>query len=299
MDDRLVVFNAGSLGPPLRAALDSFALGEHIQIEQENAGSLASARKLTDLHRIPDVLGVADYEVFPHVLMPKWVHWYLAFARNRMVIAYTKKSHFASEITTNNWWDVLSRPGVLVGRSDPNLDPNGYRALIVMRLATSFYHQPDLSERLLKNSTIHVVRPMEMDLLGLLQAGELDYIWSYESVARATGLAYVNLPDSIDLGTPADSSVYAGAGVSVLGRTPNDTIVLHGEPILYALSIPVDAPHPALAARFVAYLMSDAGRRVMRREQLDALDSPVLVGTGVPVAVSDAAHGPVAGRPVP
>jgi molybdate/tungstate transport system substrate-binding protein len=127
----------------------------------------------------------------------------------------------------------------------------------------------------------------------------LDYIWSYESVARATGLAYVNLPDSIDLGTPADSSVYAGAGVSVLGRTPNDTIVLHGEPILYALSIPVDAPHPALAARFVAYLMSDAGRRVMRREQLDALDSPVLVGTGVPVAVSDAAHGPVAGRPVP
>lgn len=297
MDDQLVVFNAGSLGPPLRAALDSFARTEHIEIAQENAGSLESARKLTDLHRIPDVIGVADYEVFPHVLMPRWVRWYLALARNRMVIAYTPKSRFASEITRNNWWDILGRPGVQVGRSDPNLDPNGYRSLIVMQLAESYYHRPGLRDRLLKNSSIHLVRPMEMNLLGLLQAGEVDYIWSYESVSKSAGLDYVNLPDSIDLGTPADSAAYARASVRVVGRTPKDTITLHGEPIVYALSIPLQAPHPALAARFVAFLLSETGERILRAQYLDVLDNPVLVGTNVPTPVSNAVQARAAPHP--
>src|SRR5690348_6221477 len=34
----IVVFNAGSLGRPLRAALDTFAAREHVRVEQENAG---------------------------------------------------------------------------------------------------------------------------------------------------------------------------------------------------------------------------------------------------------------------
>jgi len=46
-DGPLVVYNAGSLARPLRAALDTFAARERVRIEQESAGSLESARKLT------------------------------------------------------------------------------------------------------------------------------------------------------------------------------------------------------------------------------------------------------------
>jgi molybdate/tungstate transport system substrate-binding protein len=278
----IVVYNAGSLARPLRAALDTFAARAHVRVEQENAGSLETARKLTELHKIPDVIALADYEVFPQLLMPEQVTWYAQFARNRMVLAYTPRARFGSEINTGNWWQVIQRPGVQVGRADPNLDPNGYRTLLTMQLAERYYRQPGLCQRLLAAAPPRNVRPKEADLVGILQAGELDYIWSYESLAQATGLQFVHLPDSIDLGSPADSAFYAQAMVRVTGKTPKDTITFRGQPIVYGLSIPTHAPHRDVAERFVEFLLSDDGRRVLREARLDALDEPVFVGTGVP-----------------
>ena len=136
-DRRLTVYNAGSLAIPLRAALDSFAARERVTIEQENAGSLETARKLTELGKIPDMVAVADYEVIPLLLVPQHATWYAKFARNRMVLAYEDRSRGASEITTDNWWQVVTRPDVQVGRADPSLDPNGYRTLLVWQRACS------------------------------------------------------------------------------------------------------------------------------------------------------------------
>ncbi|MFL5576699.1 MAG: extracellular solute-binding protein, partial [Gemmatimonadaceae bacterium] len=214
----------------MRAALDSFAArkgreGTRVAVEQESAGSLETARKLTELGRVPDVIALADAEVFPQLLVPSHVAWYVDFARNRMVIAYTPRSRGAGEITPENWWRVLQRPGVEVGRADPNLDPNGYRTLLTLQLAERFYGQPGLAARLLAASPARNVRPKEADLVGLLQAGELDYVWSYESIAQAAGLRWVTLPARIDLGSPAVSAYYAAASVQVRGRTPRDTVV--------------------------------------------------------------------------
>ncbi len=281
--DTLVVFHAGSLTVPFRAALDSFRAAHPVIVQDEVAGSLETARKLTDLHRIPDLIGLADYEVFPDLLMPRFTTWYATFARNRMVIAYTDRSEYASEITPDNWPTVLTRAGVEVGRSDPNQDPNGYRTLLTLQLAESYYHRPGLLRRLTRDA--RNVRPKEVDLVGLLQAGELDYIWSYESVAVAAHLHEVRLPSAIDLGRIADSARYARASVRVQGATPGDTVTIRGQPIVYALSIPLAAPHPAVADRFVAWLLGPAGRRIMRGARLDVLDTAVFVGTGVPPAL--------------
>src|SRR5215212_2298493 len=110
--DAIVVYNAGSLARPLRAVLDSFARAERVRVEQENAGSLETARKLTELGKVPDVIALADEEVFPNYLVPEHVSWYARFARNRMVLAYTDRSKFAAEVTPENWWEVVQRPGV-------------------------------------------------------------------------------------------------------------------------------------------------------------------------------------------
>jgi molybdate/tungstate transport system substrate-binding protein len=277
-DDRLVVFNAGSLARPLRAALDTFATRHDVIVEQESAGSLETARKLTELGKIPDVIALADVEIFPQLLVPAHADWYARFARNRMVIAYTDRSRHASEVSTGNWWRVLQRPDVEVGRADPDLDPNGYRTLLVLQLAERQYGQPGLAARLLARSPPRNVRPKETDLVGLLEAGELDFIWSYESMAQAAELRYVQLPATIDLSDPSRAAEYAHASVRVVGRTPGDSIEFRGEPIVYGLSIPRGAPHPALAGRFVAWLLSDDGRRVLRGARLDALDEPEIVG---------------------
>ena len=278
-DRRLAAFNAGSLARPLRAALDTFAARHDVVIEQESAGSLETARKLTELGKIPDVIALADHEIFPQLLVPAHTDWYAQFARNRMVVAYTDRSRHAEAISRENWWRVLQREDVEVGRADPDLDPNGYRTLLVLQLAERHYGEPGLEARLLARSPARNVRPKETDLVGLLQAGELDYIWSYESMAQATGLRYVQLPPEIDLGDPARAAEYERAIVRVHGRAPGDTLVFRGEPIVYGISIPRAAPHRELAEQFVAWLLSPDGRSVLRAARLDALEAPQMIGT--------------------
>jgi molybdate/tungstate transport system substrate-binding protein len=265
--DTITVFDAGSLALPIKVALDSFAVRTHTVVQQENAGSLETARKLTELGRIPDVIALADYEVFPRYLMPTHVTWYLQFARNRMVITYAKGT-----ITAANWFDVLTKPGVEVGRSDPKLDPAGYRALLVWQLAEKYYKRPGLADRLLAQAPPRNMRPKSADLTALVQTGDLDYAWEYESVAQAAGLSYVALPHEIDLSDAKDSAFYAEASVRV------DTVLVRGEPIVYGLSIPAHAPHPGPANAFVRFLLSADGRAILRREHLDALDAPITVG---------------------
>ena len=279
---RIVVYNAGSLALPLRTALDSFAAREHVTVEQENAGSLETARKLTELGKIPDIVAVADYEVIPLLLIPSHATWYATFARNRMVLAYEDRSRGAADINTSNWWQVVTRPGVQVGRADPSLDPNGYRTLLVWQLAERFYKQPGLAQKLLATAPPRNVRPKEADLVGLLQAGEFDYIWSYESIAQGVGARYVTLPSEIDLSASADSAAYAVASVRVAGKTPRDSVTMRGQPIVYAFTVPTHAPHPTIAAKFAEYLASPDGKRVMRGAKLDVLERFEVVGTGVP-----------------
>ena len=276
----LIVYNAGSLAKPLRVALDSFAALKGVRIEQESAGSLESARKLTELNKIPDVIALADHEVFPQLLIPGHVTWYVQFARNRMVLAFTDKSCHASEITRDNWLDVIGRAGVEVGRADPTLDPDGYRTLLVWQLAEHHYGRPGLADTLLADSPRRNVRSKETDLVALLQVGEFDYIWSYESIALAAGLRYLVLPKEIDLSDPAESTGYARASVRIPGASQGDSVTFRGTPIVYGLSIPKEAPHPAMAEEFVSWILSAEGRRVLRTAQLQALDAPRLVGDG-------------------
>ena len=277
----LVVFNAGSLAAPFRDMLTTFKASRPEAIPaQENSGSLEAARKLTELDKVPDVLAVADYTVIDRLVRPAHASWQVMFARNAMVLAYTDRSTGAGEVNGKNWWQVMLRPGVRVGRSDPALDPAGYRALMVLQLAEAHYAQPGLAAKLLRAMPARHVRPKEADLTALLQAGELDYAWTYRSIARTTGLRFVDLPAEIDLGDPARASEYAVAKVMVPGakRLDGDMLELTGEPIVYALTIPNAAPHPALARAFVRFVLSDSGRAIIERNGLVPIEPPLFTG---------------------
>lgn len=287
---RLTVYNAGSLGRPLREALAAFVLSHpDVTQAQENAGSLESARKLTELHKIPDVIALADEAVFPALLMPAEVSWYAAFARNEMVLAYTGRSIGAAEIDAENWATILTRPGVRTGRSDPELDPNGYRTLFVLQLEERRAQVPGLAARLLAAMPERYIRPKEADLVALLQTGELDYAWSYKNVAQAAGLRYVDLPPEVDLSDPARAEWYATASVTVprsgrAGPRPGApaAVTIRGAPILYALAIPRDASNPAGARAFVEWLFGAEGRSVLVRNGFTVLDTPIIHGAPPP-----------------
>jgi molybdate/tungstate transport system substrate-binding protein len=287
--DTLVVYVAASLARPLQPVLDSFAARTGAVVQRESGASLEHARKITELGRVPDVLLLADHEVFPRLLMPQHATWYAQFARNRMVVAYTPRSTHAGEITAANWTDILQRGDVEVGRTDPNLAPAGYRTLLMLQLAERHAHRPGLAAALLANAPARNMRANAADLAALLAAGELDYIYEYQSVAEANGFPFVPLPADVDLGDPAHAADYGAARVEVRA-SPERSVEYVGEPILYGLSIPSNAPHPATARRFLAMMFSTDALRALRSAHVDMLGTPVVVGTGAPPEVNDAAR---------
>ncbi|HEY4132563.1 MAG TPA: extracellular solute-binding protein [Gemmatimonadaceae bacterium] len=287
--DTLVLYIAASLTKPMQPALDTFAARTGTVIQRESGASLEHVRKITELHRIPDVLLLADVEVFPQLLVPKYASWYAEFARNRMVVAYTPKSKHANEINASNWTKILQGRDVQVGRTDPNLAPVGYRTLIMLRLAERFYGTRGLASSLLANAPDRNIRPNAAELAALLAAGELDYIYDYQSVAESNGFRFVPLPDAINLGDPSRARTYAAESVTVRGAAPGATATFKGQPILYGLSVPEHAPHSAAAIKFINYLMSPAVEAQLRAAHVDMLDHLIVAGPRPPAELRGSA----------
>ncbi|MFP5354568.1 MAG: extracellular solute-binding protein [Gemmatimonadota bacterium] len=278
----ITVFAAGSLARPMRAALDTFAARTGTTYALESSGSLELARRLTDLGKTADVVALADEDVFPRLLMPAHVSWYARFARNRLVLAHGANAKGIADAERGEWRAVLLRPEVETGRADPDLDPAGYRTLMLFQLAERFHGEPGLARRLEAAIPRRNVRPKSAELVALLQSNELDYAWMYESWARGARLPFITVAPEIDLGEERLAGTYDAARVRVLGAEVGDTIEMRGIPIRYGLTIPVSAPHVARAGAFVRFLLSPDGRQVLRGEYLDALDAPVVVGEGRP-----------------
>lgn len=286
--DTLVIFLAASLAKPLQPVLDDFSSRTGIVIQRESGASLEHVRKITELHRVPDILWLADADVFPKMLVPKYAAWYAEIARNRMVIAYTSKSKHANDINGTTWTRILRRDDVAVGRTDPNLAPAGYRTLLLFQLAERYYHAPGLAQSLLEHAPTRNIRPNAAELAALLATGELDYIYDYQSVAEANGFRFVQLPTAIDLGDPAHAADYAKATVTVRGAGAGSTTTVAGEPILYGLAVPLAAPHRAAAARFLDFLTSPTVAARLRASHVDMLEHPVVIGNGAPVELHGA-----------
>ena len=285
----LIVFNAGSLTAPFADLLSEFGrLHPEVTPQQESSGSLDLVRKITDLGKLCDVLAVADYEVIPSLLIPRYAEWYGIFARNQMVLMYTPSSKFAGEINSKNWHEILLRPGVQSGHSDPDADPAGYRTLLLWQLAEKYYQKPGLYEQLNKTVPPKNMRPKSVELVALLQTGELDYVYGYGSVAEQSGLSYVTLPPEIDLSDASKAGLYSTVSTQVAGNKPGEKKVIKGLPILFALTIPKNAPHQQLAEEFIGFALSAEGQEIMKRSHLTLI---------VPALASDLEKLPAGLRP--
>jgi molybdate/tungstate transport system substrate-binding protein len=253
--DTVLIFVAASLTNAVRPQLDSFTAAAGTVVLTESGGSMEHVRKLTELHRIPDLMLMADDEVFEKYLSPNYVTWWADFAHNRMGLAYTDKSKAANEIGSDNWYKVVTRAGVEVGRADPKAAPVGYRTLTLFTLAALRYGDPDLARRLAAAAPEKNVRPNAAELAALLEAGQLDYIYDYESVARSHGFRFLVMPPE-----------------------------LTGRPVTYALSIPVQAPHRRAAEALAGFLETPATIARLRAAFVDMMDRPDVHGTGAPAA---------------
>jgi molybdate/tungstate transport system substrate-binding protein len=257
---KLIIFHAGSLTVPFAQMEKEFeAKNPGVDIQREAGGSTKLARMIADSRKPADIMASADYAVIDKTLIPKEAAWNVRFASNQMVLCYTEKSKFADKVKPDNWYELLAQKGVVWGHTDPNLDPAGYRALMVLQLAEIYYKKSDLVKKLLANRPQENVRPKASELVALLKEGKMDYGWEYLSVAVQNKLKYVKLPNEINLGDFRLDDFYKQAKVEVTGDKPGTMITRVGASITYGLTIVKSAPNPDLAVSFLQYMMNPEG----------------------------------------
>jgi molybdate/tungstate transport system substrate-binding protein len=261
----LTVFGAGTLAVPFKQVDALFQKKyPNVTVQPQFGGSVKMAKKITELHQQADLLAVADYNVIPKYLFggngkTTYATWYAGFARNAITFTYTDKSKGAGEINAKNWYEVLARPGVEIGRSNPDTDPSGYQTVQMLALAAKHYGVPDLESKILANAPLANQRDTETSLISALQLGQIDYLAIYRSDALQHHLKYIKMPAAIDLSDPA----LAGEYKKGVAHTRNGD--LPGKPIVYAITIPSNAPHAEWAAKYVAFLLGSEGQAVMKR----------------------------------
>lgn len=306
----LVIFAAGSLIRPFGDLKKAFENKyPQIEIQSEFHGSIQVMRQVTDLHVPVDVVATADQSLIPLVMYQTinpdtglpYGSWYLRFATNKLGLAYSHKSKYANEINNQNWVDILRRPDVKVGLADPRFDAVGYRGLMVIELANSIYNKADLLGDLLDGqfrypisvarsdagSVIHVpeiletkdnahvvLRGASMQVIALIQSGDVDYAFEYESVIQQDGLQLVHLPDSLNLGSLQQNEAYGHVSVLLdFQRFARIKPQFKGEQIGYGITIPSNAPHPQEAALFIAFLLGPEGRNIMEADYQPEFDT--------------------------
>ena len=277
----VIIFHAGSLTVPLAKMEKKFeAKYPGVDVKREAGGSTKMARMISELGKPADIMASADYMVINKSLIPKFASWNIRFASNQLVLCYTAKSKFADKINQDNWYKILATKGVQWGHSDPNLDPCGYRSLMVLKLAEVFYKKPGLYKKLTANRPKENIRPKSVELVSMLQTGHLDYAWEYLSVAVQHKLKYVKLPDKINLGNYKYDDFYKQAKVEVSGKKPGTKITRVGKSCTYGVTIVKNAPNKKAAVAFLQYMLSpDQGLKILKE-----MGQPPFIPARVPSA---------------
>jgi len=237
--DAVSVLAAGSLANALENGLRP-RLDAPLQVESR--GSAQLARQVSEGQKDPDVVAVADEALFESPLEPAW---HALFATNAVVLAYNPETEGGRRLAdADEWYRPLLDGGVTVGRTDPDLDPLGYRTLFALELATDHYGtDADLRAAIPGEDQVYP----ETQLLGQLETGSIDAAFAYRNMAVERDYAYVDLPPPVDLSDPGLGGRYETATYELPDRT-----VLTGAPIRYAAT--VRRPSETVSGVFEAFL---------------------------------------------
>ncbi|MDE3076394.1 MAG: extracellular solute-binding protein [Chloroflexota bacterium] len=274
------VLYAGSLVNLMEKGIGpAFQKQTGISYQGQGAGSVALANAIKDKTKFGDVFVSADPVVNKNLMGSAngaWLDAYVLVARTTMVVGYNPKSSFAGEFDKVKngalaWYQVLEEPGLRLGRTDPNLDPKGYRTLFMFDLAEAYYHQPGLRAKLLgADENAKQVFPEET-LESRLETGALDAGVFYLNEAAEKHLPYITLPDEVNQGNPDMAAIYAKARyTNAKGRT------FAGGPIIYTAGTLNHAKDPAAGRAFLEFLLSGSAQAIMKDHGL--LSVPALYG---------------------
>ncbi|WP_323192634.1 extracellular solute-binding protein [Halostella sp. PRR32] len=192
----ITILAAGSLQNALANGLKPAV---DVPVNIESHGSATVARMIDEGQRDPDIVSVADVALFEE---PLSAPWYSVFTSNSVVIAYnpdTAGGERLADAGTKRWYEPMVDGDVNIGRTDPDQDPLGYRALFMLELASRYYvDASNLREQILQQDQIYP----ETSLISQFETGSIDAAIAYRNMAVERDYEYIELPDQINLSNP-------------------------------------------------------------------------------------------------
>lgn len=261
---------AGSMGVVMDRFLGpAFAQAQKVQYQGIGQGAYGLARLLVGKRLQVDVFVSITPGPVDILREAGMISNAVPIASTQMVISYSSKSRFAAELDAaasgkKPWWQVLKTPGLRFGRTDPATDPQGQNIIFTMLLAQKYYKQPDLVATILGGYQNPAQVFTEPSLLTRLEAGQIDASSGYQSAAISHHLQYIALPDEINLSDPAMvSEWYSKAQFTI--RLPNGKETdLTTQPLVFYATALKSARNPALAEKFVQFLLSSEGQEILQ-----------------------------------
>jgi molybdate/tungstate transport system substrate-binding protein len=254
----LVNLNENLIGP-------AFASGSGYTYQGKGAGSGAIANQIKGKIATPDVVEFADPAVNTSLIGSangNFVSWYLTFATSQLVIGFDPKSKFAKEFVAVQhgklaWYQALQQKGLRLGRTDPNIDPKGYRAIWMANLAQKQYHLKGFAQRLLGAPENPSQVFLEQVLVARMLTGQIDAGVFYLSEVKDLGIPYIHLPPQVNLGSTKYAKLYATQHF-----TTSTGQSITGAPIQYTITIPTTVKNEAGAEAFVQFVLSSRVRAI-------------------------------------
>jgi molybdate/tungstate transport system substrate-binding protein len=291
---QLIVYHAGSLSAAFTPVEEAFTCQTGVQVQDMTGGSVDLLRQVTAGGKPADIVATADYVDVDKFLKPVGAANYdIVFAHGRMVLAYSASDVGPSgknlppivdpagpafnpptsvPSVLDSWYQTLLTPGVIVGGSNPFLDPSGYRSHLMFQLTQAHYDVPNLYNNLLGHYLVlPASAPANAFSLGKQYDFQLIYEHSAQGAARSNpDYRYAYLPDDIDLSNPAKNDYYKQAvltmpGLGVPGSDP--TVDVQATRTAWGLTVMQSAPNRENAIKFVQLLLApgDIGQATLQK----------------------------------
>jgi len=275
VNSTLSVYGAGTLNsifPEIANQLVNETPGITDPVSASNyEGSLDITGAITTGTRT-DVAALADFRLIPQLLEPKYANWEVVFGSTAEVLAYQPGNPAFAGATSANWPSYLlnATASVPMGIWNASTDPNGYNEIFSMMLQGMIYDGGNTSAVYghfysgvpgsFATGRANTKIEHEGQAASLLSAGVVSAVITYRSYAVTNHLAFVPFDPIVGLAANSSTALADYAMLSTM-ITPSLGVFekVVPAPVLFAATVPLNAPNPALGAAFLHLLLSPQG----------------------------------------
>ncbi len=280
----LIKLYEDTLGPAFERATGSSFAGPPC------AGSLALASEILSGEISPGVFLSIGAKPIEKLFPAGRARFALAIASDPLVIAYSPKSRYYQQLNAirtgekplGDLFGLLASAGFRLGRTDPTQDPQGFFFILMTKLAQTELHLPagEAARALgITTSSPYGSSSQMLDESALptdIAEGVVDAGSAFLSEAKQFGLDYITLPATLDFASPSQERLYSSVSLVIAGSAERGEVIS----LDAGLVSPTAGSRPAASDEaadrsFVAFLLSPAGRAILRRAGY-SLTAPVL-----------------------